>query len=498
MNTLLPTNSAKEWQLWGNQLSIMKVDNDQDCSSVTREHRTKESQSKEVIDSLQQTIESQAKQLEELQAEMGQITIEKDGIIKRMELLIAEKDNTIAMAQEEVARHVCEEVKKDELVELKIKELEAASQQLHMNEEVVAQFQRRIDELEKENVEHDVAAECRISKKLKWKTAKDAPTSMTRQCNAVVNGTVVYFNNDNEISVYSMIDSTWDELPECPHEDFSLAVVDDLLTIIGGHYDDKDYNEHHSNKLHSLTLKSNGVTWAEEFPPMPTKCSQATALCTGTILVVAGGRTSKPKPKPKKKKDKGTDEFDFSDDEEEMEEIKLTMVEVMSIETRQWSTAADLPEPLIMASAAACGDRIYILGEVIPEDLYDDNVLPSRSVITCSRAALLQSRSRIIRTLSPSRVWSKVAGLPVVMSTCISLQGSLVAVGGAVKNEENDYAGVTSVYRYDQLSNSWEVISDMSIARFACFAAVIGTHLIVVGGETELYDKSVEIAIPIM
>ena len=165
----------------------------------------------------------------------------------------------------------------------------------------------------------------------------------------------------------------------------------------------------------------------------------------------------------------------------------------MNTETNQWSTAASLPEPMTWASAAVCGNHIYILGEVLD----DDDEMPSRAVITCSHSALLQSRSRLLRTLSPARVWSKVAGLPVVMSTCVSFHGSLVAVGGATKNEQDDVAGTTSVYRYDQLSNSWEVISDTSIGRYASFAAVTsGTKLIVVGGETSTHGTldSVEIA----
>ena len=71
------------------------------------------------------------------------------------------------------------------------------------------------------------------------------------------------------------------------------------------------------------------MTWTEELPPMQTKRSQTTALCTGTALIVGGGRTAKPKPKPKKKKDKDKDHYFDSDDEEEMEEVKLTTVEVI-------------------------------------------------------------------------------------------------------------------------------------------------------------------------
>ena len=68
---------------------------------------------------------------------------------------------------------------------------------------------------------------------------------------------------------------------------------------------------------------------------MPTKRSLTTALCTGTALIVAGGIG---------------------------EHRVLSTVEVMHTESHQWSTAADLPQPMFYASATVCGDSIYMLG----------------------------------------------------------------------------------------------------------------------------------------
>ena len=70
---------------------------------------------------------------------------------------------------------------------------------------------------------------------------------------------------------------------------------------------------------------------------MSTKCDRSTALCTGTTLIVAGGR--------------------------DMDWCALQTVEVLNTKTLQWFTAADLPQLLSYASAAICDDQIYILGE---------------------------------------------------------------------------------------------------------------------------------------
>ena len=59
----------------------------------------------------------------------------------------------------------------------------------------------------------------------------------------------------------------------------------------------------------------------------------------------------------------------------------LQTVEVMNTETLQWSTAADLPQPVFCAPGAICGDRVYI------QSLYGR----SKSRYTCPVNALLQS-----------------------------------------------------------------------------------------------------------
>ena len=85
---------------------------------------------------------------------------------------------------------------------------------------------------------------------------------------------------------------------------------------------------------------------------MPTKRYFTTSLCINTALVVAGGQG------------KGRQE--------------LATVEVMNTKTHKWSTAADLPQPMFLISAAVCGNHIYMLGG---QDIYHSMI---KSVYTCS------------------------------------------------------------------------------------------------------------------
>ena len=186
---------------------------------------------------------------------------------------------------------------------------------------------------------------------------------------------------------------------------------------------------------------------------MPTKRYGTAAVCSGKSLVVAGGTGGDHKP--------------------------LHIVEVMDTETLQWSTASSLPFALRDASATICQDRIYLLG-------YNLSNKP-RSVLACSMADLLQScrpqslweRVKIL-TLTLQKDWHQVADLPVCESSCATLCGQLLAVGGSDDSFENF---TTAIHQYNPATNSWEVISHMPTGRSRTLVAVLpGNKLMVVGG----------------
>ena len=89
-------------------------------------------------------------------------------------------------------------------------------------------------------------------------------------------------------------------------------------------------------------------------------------------------------------------------------------------------------------------------------------------------------------------VWKTIADLPVTESTCVSLHGQLLAIGG----QDSSSKSTTAVFKYDLSLKCWEVISHMLTPRHLCFAAVMSDNrLIVVGGENStLLNDSVEVA----
>ena len=128
-------------------------------------------------------------------------------------------------------------------------------------------------------------------------------------------------------------------------------------------------------------------------------------------------------------------------------------------------------------SVVVCGDQLYVLG-----------TKDSKSVYTCSVTDLLQScqptSEKKAAPLRQPNIWTKLADLPLYHSTCVSLCGHLLAIGGS-KSAHNLCNSSKAVYAYKPENDSWEVIShSMSVPRRQSFAVTLPTNneLMVVDG----------------
>ena len=278
----------------------------------------------------------------------------------------------------------------------------------------------------------------------------------------VMNTTVYVRLEYNKVYAFTPSTSSWSQLPDSPNYECPFVIVNNRLTLVGGKHGVTtmliiNQLSLTTNQLFSLTGEGSDRRWTEEFPPMPTKRRCSTAVCTGTDLIVAGGES------------------------ESVDRSTLQTVEVMNTETLRWSTAADLPQPVVCVPGAICGDRVYILS------------LEShfKSIYTCPVSAIILS----CWSRPTADVWNKIAAPPVTNTTCVSILGRLLTIGGV----DTNIIPTTAVYMYNPDFDSWEVISHMATPRRSCFAAVLpNNQLIVVGGYTAiLFDfetDSVELA----
>ena len=436
----------------------------QDKDEANRQMRQKHVQQ---IQGLQQIIGSQNIRLQE-----------KDVIIQQKNDIIQEKEQATVASQREYQQLKGTIGDIDQLIQERERQLEHVTQQLESSQQVTAQFQTRIQELEQQQMNRESSMEVlanpqprprdppqtchsdtstrevtRDSFTLRWREINNAPCKMYRGYNAIVDGDMVYLMvvQTRNIYAYKSTDDTWDQLPDCETEVCSLVVVENLLTTIGGSSGGRV-----TNQLFSLTGEGKSKKWREVFKSMPTKRSSSVAVCTTQALIVAGGNNQVGR--------------------------RLATVEVMDIDTEEWSPAADLPEPLSTASVTIRHDRIYLVGGYSVSGA-------TKSVYTCSLNDLFlscRSRSlgeRLARSLSLTRparsnIWHKVADLPVIASTCVTLHGRLLAIGGSDSND----TPTSDVCIYHLTSNTWEVISKMKISRCWCFAAVLPSNKLMVAG----------------
>ena len=418
------------------------------------------------------TTDGESVQIRELRAEVQERQREMEQLqeqqTQQIENLQLEKETDDRRLQE-----------KDRIIHTRERQLRQLNQQLQENEQVIADLQHKHLESEQsleakdqqirvmqQQINNQPTVTLQVKSQsaregtlcLSWRKCGRAPRKM-RGPLSVVDGYTAYFNPfaSKDVYSYNSEKQTWSTLPQCPHCYSSLAVVNGLLTAIGGW----GTGSAATNQLFNLTAERK---WVEHFPPMPTKRRATAAVCSGTSLVVVGGRGR-----------------NCSD---------LDIIEVMDTETLQWSTASRLPFPLCYASATICQDRIYLLG-------YDTDNEP-RSVFFCSMADLRQSCrppgvGAWLKSLTLKTVWKRVADLPVDISTCATLCGQLLAVGGKYRD---DYT--TAIHQYNTATNSWEVISHMPTGRSEALVAVLpGNKVMVVGGYKEngtSYTDIVEIA----
>ena len=380
----------------------------------------------------QHAIETKERQLQQTQQQLR----DSQQLVEQFQQSLQHKDNTISDLQQTISHHERER----EIQQLKQQDIASSIQPQQLP--VTA---------EKTQIATAVSVAQKDISKMTWREGKKAPEAMRRGA-AVVHGNTAYFSQGGS-RVYSyqniLGNEQWSTLPDNPNRAFSLAVIDSLLTSVGGY----DSRHEDTNTLLSLTGEGERKKWSEVFPPMPTPRYNTACITTEKALVVAGG-------------DAGGN---------------LATVEVMDISTKQWTTVCPLPQKLWSLSGIVCGDSLYLAGGYTGYSW-------SKSVFTCSLPDLWQPEtlgSRIRQTLTRSNVWKEISSLPVTLSTLASFSGHLLAIGG--RDDSGNHT--TDVYRYDSHTDSWHVISQMKNKRSLCLAVTLPEdQLIIVGGWTGIGD----------
>ena len=438
--------------------------------------------SQEYIESVQQMNQASSTTAEvtgTLQHEHNVLTRqleEKTQIIQTKDQQILQSENQIRDKEQQIESKQYQILAKDQ-------QIQQLNELLRDNEQVTAQIQETNEQLCRQNdhfrkqiedLQHQAKFAPEPAKPLseraeydlRWKDGEKAQFGLARG-SSVVDGDVAYFPSGTEIYSYNSSTNTWRILPNCPQIRGSLAMVKGLLTKIGGKQ--ATIQGKVTNKLVSFTkAESADSEWIEKYPPMPTSRSFTSAATYQNHLVVAGGSSSGR----------------FKDN--------VATVEVLNTDTLVWSIAASLPHPFSNASITVCGDHLYMLGG-------SDTMSKKLSVLTCSLPEVLQScqpRSLIDKLFkwgrnAHSQKWQFATDIPVYDSTCTTVNGQLIAIGGCDENDKR----TTAVYKYNTARKSWGVISHIATARSLCFVATVmnvnSSQLLVVGGRINVLESAV-------
>lgn len=290
---------------------------------------------------------------------------------------------------------------------------------------------------------------------LQWRQGKPAPETLgTLYGTATVAGGSAYVSRHFTIYEYRIAIDSWSKRCVSQYQSFSLAVIHDRLTTVGG----ISREQNRTQSLHSLSATSSeggegGETgeWEELYPPVPTHRVCAAVLTTPTHLVVAGGRSR----------------------------AELCTIEVLDTETSQWSTALSLPEPMGDPLLTLCSGNLYVCQQ------------QQASCHTCPLDTLLRS-CRLEASKAPppptdgvggSSEWTRLANTPTSSGHGLAtLAGQVLLVGGQDDKEVESAV----VHGYDHASSAWVAVGEVPTARTDVLAVVVPTtsrqELVVIGG----------------
>ena len=291
-----------------------------------------------------------------------------------------------------------------------------------------------------------------MSLKLTWRQGKSEPENVrSYDRTAVALGNIAYFSALHNVYSFELPDK-WTKLQPCPYQSFGLAVINEQLIAIGGM--NKSWNI--TNILLSLKHGQSGSEWELFLPPMPTARVHPASIATPTHLVVVGGGTSTP-----------------------LFGAPLSTVEVMDIETLQWSTVSSLPQVTGYPQMTLCDEHLYL----------SDN---KNTLFSCPMEGLLQSSKEPVSTDSSNggSVWTRLTNIPVrYTSSLVTLERRVLAITSIDHNGRLTGA----IHCYNKATNSWSIIGEMPTPRYRVLTAVLSTNkLVVVGGYITISNRCID------
>ena len=392
-----------------------------------------------------------------------------------------QKEESQGASEKEVLqlRQVNEYLIKGHQKEIRVKdaEIQELKEKLRESEVVMAQFQRTNQDLQTSLEQYTPLSsptdyspttsslqslgrrQSSLEKlRMEWRQISGAPSSLHRGASAYHDETV-YFTCKSKVFAYSIRHQSWAELPDSPQANGGFVMINEFPTMIGG-----EKNGRVTKDLVSLMGYTRDCNWIETFPKMPSARTYSSAVVCNNHVVVAGGSLSTT-----------------------LGEDNLMVVEVMEIGEFKctWFHVSNLCLPLANASPVVNQGQLMLIGGT-------DRFGNTTTNLKCTIQDLLDTKIRAntdtqlprSHTMSSLTIWRKLPDNKLQSSTGVLVKGYLLTMGGT--SSDNGKAICTSyMHRYNEFSESWEIVGLMNMARSLSFAVSLpGNKVMVVGGYT--------------
>ena len=251
-------------------------------------------------------------------------------------------------------------------------------------------------------------------------------------------------NNDHNyiIMVYDISAGKWATLPPYSTRNFAMTAINDHLVLVGG------------RRCDGVSSKALGM-WSEDckkwthmhpYPDMTTPRCLCSAVVYKQYLAVAGGVRASG--------------------------VKLSSVEVMNTDTKQWYAGPPTPIAWSSMKTAIVGDTCYFVGGWI------DPYCPTNYAYSISLPALV-SQLNSDSSAKDTQTWKELPQLPATDAAPLSISGSLLAVGGWDKDGKE----LSALHLYQPDAGQWVKVADMPAPRYDSTCIMISDkELLVAGG----------------
>ena len=237
----------------------------------------------------------------------------------------------------------------------------------------------------------------------------------------------------------------WVPLPRYKCVWFAMATLTNKLTLVGG-YNTSTWLYKVTNQIAVWDTEGMSRGWTHPYPPMPTPRHSPAVATHDKRLVVAGGSKSQ-----------------FSD--------PLATVEVLDTTSRQWLSTSPLPVKCFSMTSAIVNEELYYL---LGGTLTTETLVVSLPDITWS--SVNSATTNTVLTPPPPQ-WRTLPAPPLERSAAISVQGSVVAIGGRRGNTSS-----TAIHVYQPATNNWKEVGNLPSPRYSCTSTLVPSGEILVAG----------------